>query len=435
MRSIQSIFDVDLNRHISADTFFGGGSWKVSAFRRKETARFQNGNSAYRCSLCNKAVVARKGGFNGTDHFAHRAEESQSCPWHTSRGHRPDFISAGKFEGRQESDLHKRLKEFIADQLAFDPCFKDIRVEKSAVAGDRHSTQPDVFAAFGERKIAFELQLSTTQVPIIEKREKYNSEHEIFTIWIFHDFTKFRELATSQDIYVTNFFNAFELDGDSIAQSKNTGKLHFRVWSREPNPVVSRDEQKWKSELVNIHDFHWHDRAMKAYAFDYLYEEAQALRAEYIEFVEKFESFWLQRKESKGTFEYKIKQRAFERFSEVLGNLWDFSMEEIEEWRFFDLLDRLYEVRDNHVIFGDQNLKGRVDTVLESWPWFTDILIAIANAYDCQEILDWETFQRKVSKIQGQEIKGVQKFQQIHAFNPALRFLFPEAAMALYQDI
>lgn len=435
MRSIQSIFDVDLNRHISAVDFFRSGSWKVSAFRRKETSRYQTGKSAYRCSWCDTPVVARRGGCHGSDHFAHRAGSLRPCAWHTEKGRKPDIVNAGKFSGNQESELHNNLKWFIANTLENDPEFHNVRVEKSSVRGDRNATRPDVFAMYGNRKIAFELQLSTTQVPYIEKRESYNTKHDIFTIWIFHDFVKFRELATSEDIYVTNFFNAFELDGDAIAATKNSGAFHLKAWWRIPESDVPRDQQKWHAELINVHDLKWHDRSKKAYVFDYLLVEAHTLRMRHSQFVKKFETYWLHRKKQKTTAEYKVKQKAVTRFAEILGELWDFSLEQAEDWRFFDLLDRLYEIREGRVLFGDQDLKGRVDTILHSWPWFTDALTAIVKGYNCSEISDWATYQRKVSENLAQGCDGSYKHQQIHAFNPALRFLFPEARMDLYNDI
>ena len=435
MRLIKSILDVDLNRHLSADAFFEHSTWKTNALRRKETARFQQGDPAYRCSLCNGAVYARKGGFRGVDHFSHRKGEGLACSCHTPKGESLRAINARKFGGRQESKLHQDLKLLIARALEQDERFQGTKVEKSAVLGDRHSTQPDVFSIYGNRQLALELQLSTTQVPIIEGREAYNKSHGIFTIWVFHDFEKFRELATSEDIYVVNFFNAFELDGEAIAETKNTGVLHLKAWWRSPESAAARDQQSWVSKLVSIHDLHWHDGAKKAYAFDFLRAEAIAQRSRYSALIKRFEPCWLTRRNNGDAWARKVELAAYKRITECLGDLWDVALDQVEEWRFFDVLDRLFEVRDGRVYFGNQNLKGRVDTILETWPWFTDALVAVVETYQCREVLDWPRFWEKVQRNKNNEDSGIQKYRQRHAFNPAFRFLFPEAAAALYQDI
>ena len=198
---------------------------------------------------------------------------------------------------------------------------------------------------------------------------------------------------------------------------------------------IARDNQLWDSKLVSIHDLKWHALTKKVYFFDYHRAEVEAVRNENATFVDNFEQAWFDRRENGDVATRKIEKLAMKRFSTYLGECWDVSLDKAYEFRFFDLIDRLYEVREGQKIFGKQHLKSRVDTILHQWPWFTDALVAVVTAYECTEILKWDTYQRKVQEIKIRESQGEPNDQQKNAFNPALRLLFPEVAMDLYQDM
>lgn len=433
-RSIESIYIHTYKKHVNADEFLRQDSTKVSHIRRRENTEFKKNEPEFRCSFCNRPVyLRRQHAINGKTirvaHFAHRGGDASGCIWgkNTTSNKSEEQRNADKFHGIQEGELHKSLKNFVESILLKDPKFTDIKKEKNAVAGDKHSTRPDVSAMYYNKKIAFEIQLATTQAQTIQSKEDYNKNHNIHTLWIFHDFKNFKQRATSSDITDLSLYNAFELNTEAICKSRNENTLHFKAWWKEPNTLKVKDDLLWHSKLTSIHQLKWHNKIKKPFLFNFIEEDVILKRQKHAEFLMKFEKAWLTKTCENN---HKIELYAYKRLPQILQNDFDLSLIDQNMFNQFCLvLDKLYELREGRAIFTKQNIKGRINTLLDNRAMFLNIIDAAIHAYDADEIINWDIYRKKHTNIENEGIK------QWHTFNPIVRFLFPETATYLTEDI
>src|SRR6185312_1768595 len=95
-----------------------------------------------------------------------------ACPWWTGKSSNVDAVSAQQFYGAQESPLHAKIKNIIGELL-----IADDRTATGSVVVDEYLIQengrrrPDVRAIYDGVPLVFEVQLATTQIPIIIQRE------------------------------------------------------------------------------------------------------------------------------------------------------------------------------------------------------------------------------------------------------------------------
>lgn len=89
--------------------------------RRKITDSRLKRKNLYYCGRCGSAVFISATGPEGGFHFKHFKGAPPTCEWYRGETRHPDEIGASIYEGRQESALHKGLKEEIARALSRDP--------------------------------------------------------------------------------------------------------------------------------------------------------------------------------------------------------------------------------------------------------------------------------------------------------------------------
>jgi competence CoiA-like predicted nuclease len=93
-------------------------------------------------------------------------------------------VGARQFAGAQESPLHKRLKFLIAELLSDDPnAQNDVEID-TRLDGKIGYRKPDVRVTYADRPMAFEIQLSSTQLPTIIARENFYTSEGRSLIWI-----------------------------------------------------------------------------------------------------------------------------------------------------------------------------------------------------------------------------------------------------------
>lgn len=120
------------------------------------------------------------------------------------------------------------------------------------------------------KKIAFELQVSTTFIDVIVERERFYRDNGAFIIWIFLNFEEKR--FTELDIFYANKLNAFIFDEEAKLASQEYGELvlkcHYKdYFVQESGEVVEVQEQD-AEKLVPVSKLSFDDTSGKLFFFD-----------------------------------------------------------------------------------------------------------------------------------------------------------------------
>ncbi|WP_281277541.1 DUF6035 family protein [Hankyongella ginsenosidimutans] len=110
--------------------------------------------------------------------------------------------------GAQESPLHLRVKNLVAELLNADPLTEpgSVVVDEYVVCGEIRR-RPDVRATYDGKPIAIEIQLATTQIPIIVAREDFyqrEGRHLIWLTWNFVPVERAHLLTAFEDIFYSH---------------------------------------------------------------------------------------------------------------------------------------------------------------------------------------------------------------------------------------
>lgn len=197
-----------------------------------------------RCTLCEAPLSLtrlRKHGQIKNRFFSHRAPADQDCPWlHRTRLSRSQQEALNYFR-HHESETHRRLKNLIADLLCGDPL-----TESGSVVIDRfligavlrgERKKPDVRAIWKGLPLVFELQLGTTFISEVVRRDYFYASEGLHLIWVFTSARS--DLAAALDELHHNRGNLFALDAAAQAASIAAGRLILTCQYLRP----SLDEQ------------------------------------------------------------------------------------------------------------------------------------------------------------------------------------------------
>lgn len=222
---------------IESDDFFGCTSpytqrWKTADKERfhEERIAIEKGEVKYLCGGCLKPVVLRGGRTEEgvTMYFRHKGDAPEECPFEEGQSLSEQQIRALKYNGKQESLLHEKLKCFIASIIEKEGFEADI--EKTLKINSHQSRRPDVLAhnPITQQNIVFEIQMSTTFLNVVVGRMSDYSSINYSVIWVFNAFEP--EVYTTKDTYQFQNNNVFVLDEDMMNLSSKNNKLTFKVY-------------------------------------------------------------------------------------------------------------------------------------------------------------------------------------------------------------
>jgi hypothetical protein len=165
-----------------------------------------------------------------------------------------DVVSARQFDGSQESPLHAKIKNIVGELLTADRRTKPESVVVDAyliTEGGRR--RPDVRAVYDEAPVVVEVQLATTQIPIIIQREDFYGSEAYRLLWLTWNFeppaTNGRLLSSFEDIFYSHNKNLFSMDNETVQLSRQRNEVILRAfWVRE---------NSWQSKLVGLHGLSW----------------------------------------------------------------------------------------------------------------------------------------------------------------------------------
>ncbi|MCC7038287.1 MAG: hypothetical protein IT560_13430 [Alphaproteobacteria bacterium] len=257
-RTIKEAIDLDRMQIVTSDMLLSGNHDFVQKIRHEATNRQIQNNCQYVCTQCGHAVYVSAR--NRKPFWQHYQNAPQSCPWWTGNPDTIDNVSASQFKGQQESPLHHKLKHTIGDILKADTTCENTKIEEFII-GESGRRKPDIQTTHNTRKIAFEIQLATTQIPIILQRENFYKNEDAHLIWLVWQFET-KPIKDIQQAFLDVMYrhrnNILSLDSETIHLSRDSKKLFFRAYSFDEN-------EAWQQKLISLDDLKFPKQGLPYY--------------------------------------------------------------------------------------------------------------------------------------------------------------------------
>lgn len=228
---------------------------RMDARRTKDSDR-----PAVRCGGCEAPAYLKKS-IHGRRHCSHYGTEVRDCDWGEAHARNFRSIDADKFHGQQEGERHKQLKTIASSILDFCNEARAAGVVQERYTKGRNGDYafPDVYAKiFQGYETAFEIQLATTQLPVITRREDFYTDNNIRLCWIVDGSVSdmILQRQTFKDIYMRNDGQLLGVDEEALAISRTERLPCFTLLRLLP------DEKNglrpcWKRRVVSLEDIAW----------------------------------------------------------------------------------------------------------------------------------------------------------------------------------
>lgn len=285
--TIESVLDIDNGKEINSSTFFSQSTNSIFEFRYLLEQAIQEDKPKFVCYFCKQKIKIRGGGeTKKVFHFAH-LKDSDDCHIKTSNKYSKEEIERIKYNGAKESLLHLELKSFIYKCLLtnkyYDKGVAEVNLEK-VIKSDRITKEwkkPDVSAIFENKKIVFELQLSTTFLSVIASRQSFYRNNNIFILWVFNSFetSEDKRKFTQSDVFYSNNRNGFVLNKEAMNHSILKNDLYlFCIYEK---PIRQKNEIifEWQEQLISLNDLKYDNINFRIYFFD-VFKEVEKINKE-----------------------------------------------------------------------------------------------------------------------------------------------------------
>jgi competence CoiA-like predicted nuclease len=265
MRTITEVIDYNSEKIIKADEFFGGDTSDIFKQRNKLQEAIKSNEKLWVCPFCRRPIIIRgKRDGERSLHFSHVADRLD-CPYKNGIKYTDEQIRRMKYNGQKESPKHYFLKNKIAELLLRDPRFSEIKIDKRFEGICNYWRKPDVSAVFQNKRIVFELQLTTTFLSVIVGRNIFYKNNETYIIWLFNNRrNNIRNMRfMEKDIFYPNHHNAFFID-------ENSDDIDFSLICGYEKPIIDNGGIKniWQTHNINFSDLTFDDK-FQVYWFNY----------------------------------------------------------------------------------------------------------------------------------------------------------------------
>lgn len=253
-RTLKRVTDLSSGRTITSDELLNLSPDRYQHdIRRASMTAWRERRPLFACEKCGYPVYAPKAPKTRLPYWHHHKGAPHSCPWWSGDTATVTENSANQFSGNQESPLHHWLKHHVGEMLMSDP-----KTEAGSVVVDEYlitesgRRRPDVRATHDGRNLAVEIQLSSTQLPIIDAREHFYQREGRHLIWVTWNFEPvvLRLMTTAfLDIFYSHNKNLLSLDADLLERSKQERRFLVRAhWERDDN---------WFTDVFALRDLTW----------------------------------------------------------------------------------------------------------------------------------------------------------------------------------
>jgi len=250
---------------------------RLSEQQKHELRTLQLGHDKilnYACPACDQAVYLS--GSGGKDdkiyHFRHFPNLGD-CPVKDGKGVSREDLLKMMYNGAKESDLHKKLKNWLGlflESIENSAGFENARVEKRITSStDRiHWRQPDVSCTYKGKGVVFELQLNGTFVEVIRGREQFYHEEKTYICWLFDKFDPNDTDLSERDIFWLNKSNAFAITEETMRLSEEKHDLYIECHYVNPIAVEDSIQDKWVSCIIPFSGLSLEEGYYKPFYFD-----------------------------------------------------------------------------------------------------------------------------------------------------------------------
>ncbi len=216
---------------------------------RAEADRLKNSDTPYVCRLCGQVVIVPMHPQTKEYYFKHWRQNVE-CQWTSDNGSSVDAVNSMIFGGIQEGPLHRRIVRETAQLLKVSKNVSDVwEDERFTSANNGDFKKPDLRFVYNNQMFVIEVQLATTQRPIITERNAFYRRENIPIIWVVWappPISLLAHRASVIDIITDHQDNLFSFDEETIRQTRESGVFLMRVhwWERDEhrNKVVTLDD-------------------------------------------------------------------------------------------------------------------------------------------------------------------------------------------------
>uniref|UniRef100_UPI001F1D9FDA DUF6035 family protein n=1 Tax=Pseudomonas saliphila TaxID=2586906 RepID=UPI001F1D9FDA len=237
--TLSELIDLDTGGQIDAASFIRRELGLVMKDRSELFVRYRRDTEKpwLICPYCNRAVklISCK---NRRFYFRHMPEEEGNCPIDTRGMMTRDQMNAAKYNGAKESKAHQSLKMLLAASIRADPRFSGLQIEK-VWRGESFKERsvwrkPDVQGVYGDKRIAFEIQLSTTFLDVIVERGEFYRAEGASLMWLFAAFDPAHTRRAEEDIFYNNNRCVFIVNEETLKRSLEAKRLALECWYQTP---------------------------------------------------------------------------------------------------------------------------------------------------------------------------------------------------------
>lgn len=287
---IEEVLDRSSGIIISARDAIGSDYDNAIKLRMALRTSLDRNEPTYLCPLCAIPVYLVCLPDRRRFFFRHELEDGR-CPARTKGDRSEEEINARKYNGVKESVAHIRMKEIIAESLRCDRRFSDVSIEKVWRSQDQGTwRKPDVQAMFEGKRVAFEIQLSTTFLRVIAQRRDFYLQDGALLVWIFKHFDEEKSRLTQDDVFYNNNRNAFLASEETLHASRANGALTLECRWTKPVSEMENVPQGMEQRLVTFSELTLDLKQQRVFFFDY---DQHARSATDAALRRQFEGFWL----------------------------------------------------------------------------------------------------------------------------------------------
>ena len=159
--------------------------------------------------------------------FAHYQGSDPRCPWYSGKNMHPDDVRAAQYHGQQESEMHRRMCELIADLAALDDRCIGTKVDAYLPPTlNENGRYPDVLVDWRDfGRFAVEYQMSHTFQTEVSQRCIHYDREGIPLLWVLSSLDPNRVPQPVSDVVHRHRGNAFVLDQAAVVASREQRTL------------------------------------------------------------------------------------------------------------------------------------------------------------------------------------------------------------------
>lgn len=294
----------------------------------------------------------------------------------------------------KESERHKYLKNRIGELLLKIEGISEVNIDNQFIFDGNNKRKPDVFCKYYDKKIVFEIQLSSLSQRYILSRHNFYKAKGIYLIWILDNFDVLGQTQTEKDIkYLSKHQNFFKLNEDA-EEFNLTCKYKFTFLSSE-----NKFMDKWNEVYIPIEKLKFDSDNYEVYFYNFNQQkdviiELQKKNQEKIN-AEKLKQELAEQEKKKIDDDLKAKKRLNAKIDEVLYEIKRLKDKQIAVYDSVTNLLREFEENELEAF----NLRLNLDKNNKICEWITKgtqkdfsfikfILQSSYIEYDCNLIRD-----------------------------------------------